>query len=106
MLGLWWGERQGQLGSDPRGEARALSRVLKAGAAAGTPGPGWIPGIHSHPASLFSFVGGSLVGRDCRAMVMGAGKPSNPFSFMRPFLGSRGALSDLSIVCMLGRELI
>lgn len=45
VLRLRWGERQGQLGSGPRGQAQALSRVLKAGAAAGTPGPGWVPGV-------------------------------------------------------------
>lgn len=34
---------------------------------------------------MFSFLGGSFVGSDCQE---GGRKPSNPFSFMRPFLGS------------------
>lgn len=34
-------------------------------------------------------------------------KPSNPFSFMRPFLGSSRALADfVTVVCMHRRELI
>lgn len=55
----------------------------------------------SHPASLFSFVGGSPVGRDCGVE---AGKPSNPFSFMRPFLGSRPATADLSLLFVCAGE--
>lgn len=65
------------------GARRPLSRVLKAGAAAWAwprvPARQW-----QGQASSFS-----LVGSGCQE---GARKPSNPFSFMRPFLGSCRAL--------------
>lgn len=57
------------------------------------------PGSAVARPGMFSLGGGSLVGSDCRE---GGRKPSNPFSFMRPFLGSRRTcwLICLSVVCM------
>lgn len=104
VLRLRWGERQGQLGSGPRGQAQALSRVLKAGAAAGTPGPGWVPGVVVTRPACFLLSVEALWEEIVGGCGVEAGKPSNPFSFMRPFLGSRPATSDLSLLFVCAGE--
>lgn len=65
------------------GARRPLSRVLKEGAAAWAWRASPLGSGRARPASF------PLVGSGCQE---GARKPSNPFSFMRPFLGSCRAL--------------